>query len=39
MTDKIVTVDRNLLGYRVGVVDGASMDEISRQLAVVLGLS
>lgn len=39
MTDKIVTVDRNLLGYRVGVVDGASMDEIGSRLAVVLGLS
>lgn len=38
MTDKIVTVDRKLLGYQVGVVDDAAMENIGRQLMRVLGL-
>lgn len=38
MTDKIVTVDRKLLGYQVGVVDDAAMANIGRQLMRVLGL-
>ncbi|PJM74949.1 hypothetical protein [Bifidobacterium simiarum] len=32
------TVDRKLLGYKVGVVDDASMTNIGRQLMRVLGL-
>lgn len=38
MTDKIVTVDRKLLGYQVGVADDAAMANIGRQLMRVLGL-
>ena len=38
MTDKIVTVNRKLLGYRFGVVGDAAMREVDRQLMVVLGL-
>lgn len=38
MTDKIVTVNRKLLGYRFGVVGDVAMREVDRQLAVVLGL-
>ncbi|WP_277924666.1 hypothetical protein [Bifidobacterium longum] len=38
MTDKIVTVDRKLLGYQVGVVDDAAMANIGHQLMRVLGL-
>ena len=38
MTDKIVTVDRKLLGYQVGVVDDAAMANIGRQLMRILGL-
>lgn len=36
MTDKIVTVDRSLLGFRIGELDKVTMDSISKQLAVVL---
>lgn len=39
MTDKIVTVDRALLGYRIGAVDNEHMTDIDRQLMRVLGLS
>lgn len=36
MTDKIVTVDRKLLGFRIGELNEATMDSASKQLAVVL---
>lgn len=38
MTDKIVTVDRKLLGRRIGVLDEENMLKISQQLTVILGL-
>lgn len=38
MTEKVVTVDRALLGQCIGMLDEGTMAEISRQLAVVLGL-
>ncbi|WP_420835726.1 type II toxin-antitoxin system PemK/MazF family toxin [Actinomyces ruminis] len=38
MTEKIVTVDKQLLGKRVGILDEVDMAEISRQLVAVLGL-
>ncbi len=38
MTDKIVTVDKSLLGEKVGVVGSLTMREVSAQLARVLGL-
>lgn len=44
MTDKIVTVDRKLLGYQVGVVDDAAMANIGRahagsRFAVTFGMA
>lgn len=38
MTDKIVTVDKSLLGERIGCIDAEKMKEISIQLGRVLGL-
>ena len=38
MTDKIVTVDKNMLGKRVGVLSDEDMKAISEQLRVILGL-
>lgn len=38
MTDKLVTVDRSLLGYRIGRLDDETMREVGAQLARVLGL-
>lgn len=38
MTDKIVTVDKQLLGKRVGTLGEEDMAEVSRQLIAVLGL-
>ncbi|MBE6477151.1 MAG: type II toxin-antitoxin system PemK/MazF family toxin [Propionibacteriaceae bacterium] len=38
MTDKIVTVDKQLLGKRVGILGEEDMAEVSRQLIAVLGL-
>lgn len=38
MTDKIVTVDKRLLGERIGIVEPDKLDEISLQLRRVLGL-
>ena len=38
MTDKIVTVDKSLLGYCVGRVSDREQAEISRALKRVLGL-
>ena len=38
MTEKIVTVDKQLLGKRVGILGKDDMAEVSRQLAVALGL-
>ncbi len=39
MTDKIVTVDRSLLGFRIGKLDEVTMDSVSKQLAVILGIA
>lgn len=39
MTDKIVTVDRAMLGERIGALDSQIMEAISAKLAFVLGLS
>jgi mRNA interferase MazF len=39
MTDKIVTVDRAMLGERIGALDSRLMEAISAKLAFVLGLS
>lgn len=38
MTDKIVTVSRSTLGEKVGVLEQDTMNEISRQISIVLGL-
>ena len=38
MTDKIVTVNKTLLGEKIGNLESAYMKEISVQLARVLGL-
>lgn len=39
MTDKIASVSRSLLGRRIGVLEQDSLDEVSKQLAIVLGLA
>lgn len=38
MTEKVVTVDRAMLGQRIGVLAGDVMASISEQLKVLLGL-
>lgn len=38
MTDKIVTVDKKMLGKRVGVLSDEDMTAISEQLKIILGL-
>lgn len=38
MTEKIASVSRSLLGKRLGRLDAAMMEEISKQLAKVLGI-
>lgn len=38
MTDKIITVERQLLGKRVGIPGKEDMVEVSRQFIAVLGL-
>ena len=38
MTDKIVTVDKNMLGNRVWVLSDEDMAAVSEQLKVILGL-
>ena len=38
MTDKIVTVDKNMLGNRVGVLSDEDMVAISEQLKIILDL-
>lgn len=39
MTEKIVTLRAERLGRRVGILSAHDMDAISRQIAIVLGLS
>ena len=39
MTEKIASVSRGMLGMRIGVLEQGALDEVSRQLAVVLALS
>ncbi len=38
MTDKVVTVDRALLGQRIGMLSDEDMTAVSSQLMVLLGL-
>ncbi|HIT45281.1 MAG TPA: type II toxin-antitoxin system PemK/MazF family toxin [Candidatus Aphodovivens excrementavium] len=38
MTEKIASVSRSLLGKRIGRIEEASMGEIAKQLACVLGI-
>jgi len=38
MTDKIVTVDKSILGERIGVLTVKDMKAVSEQLKIVLGL-
>jgi len=38
MTDKIVTVDKKMLGERVGTLSSNEMKKISKQLIIILGL-
>ena len=38
MTDKIVTVDKTLLGEKIGVVSDADMEAISEHLRAILAL-
>lgn len=38
MTDKIVTVDKSMLGKRVGVLSDDDMLAVSEQLRAILGL-
>jgi mRNA interferase MazF len=39
MTDKVVTVNRNLLGYKIGKLDSDAMSRIGIQLMTILRLS
>lgn len=39
MTEKIASVSRGMLGKRIGRLEPSVMDEVSRRLAIVLGLS
>lgn len=39
MTDKIASVSRSMLGKRIGILERDRMDEMTKQLAIVLGLS
>ena len=39
MTDKIASVSRSMLGKRIGILERGRMDEVTKQLAIVLGLS
>lgn len=39
MTDKIVTVDKQMLGERIGRLDDETLGAISEQLVRILGLS
>lgn len=39
MTDKIASVSRSMLGKRIGILERDRMDEVTKQLAIVLGLS
>lgn len=38
MTDKIVTVDKNMLGERIGSLTEEDMNIISEQIRIILGL-
>ena len=38
MTDKIVTVDKNMLGRRIGILSKEDMSAVSEQLKVILDL-
>ena len=38
MTDKIVTVDKKMLGKRVGALSDENMTAVSEQLKIILGL-
>ena len=38
MTDKIVTVDKSMLGKRIGVLSGEDMIAVSEQLKIMLDL-
>jgi mRNA interferase MazF len=38
MTDKIVTVDKGILGDKIGVLTEKDMEAVSRQLRIILGL-
>ena len=38
MTEKIVTVDKALLGKKIGFLDELTMKEIRNQLAFLLGI-
>lgn len=38
MTDKIVTVDKRILGERIGILSKADMQSVSEQLKIILGL-
>ena len=38
MTDKIVTVDKDALGIRIGILSEKDMKAVSEQLAIILGL-
>ena len=38
MTEKIVTVDKRMLGERIGVLSSTEMREVSKQLKVILDL-
>lgn len=39
MTDKIVTVERGLLGEHIGIMPGDIMSQVDEQLMTVLGLA
>ena len=38
MTDKIVTVDKSLLGKRIGMLSDEDMAAVSEQLKIILNL-
>lgn len=38
MTDKIVTVDKGMLGEQLGFLSNEDMEKVSEQLRLILGL-
>lgn len=39
MTDKVASVDKKMLGEKIGKLDSKTMQEVSKKLALVLGIA